>query len=229
MTSKINIAIDGPAGAGKSTVAKCVAERLSYVYIDTGAMYRALTWKALQDKEANLNNEQTMIHLLQHMTLQLIPKEKGQQVMVDGEDVSELIREEWVSTSVSTVAGHKLVRAEMVKRQQKLAAQQGVVMDGRDIGTHVLPSAQLKIYLNASLEERAKRRFLEWQDKGKEVELDVIKESIRHRDDLDSNRQFSPLHPAIDAVHLDTTGLSIAQVVNQILKYAQDEQVAKGE
>lgn len=160
MRKKISIAIDGPAAAGKSTVAKIVAERLSYLYIDTGAMYRALTYKAIQ-QNVDLQNESELLDMLLDTSIEFVQEKKGQLVLLDGENVTDEIRTNDVTNSVSIVAKHKKVREEMVKRQQELASGGGVVMDGRDIGTHVLPKAEVKIFLLASVEERAQRRHQE--------------------------------------------------------------------
>ncbi len=218
---KISIAIDGPAAAGKSTAAKIVADRLGYVYVDTGAMYRALTLKVLR-QQADVHDEKQIISILQNTDITLMPGEKGQRVFLDGRDVTKEIRTAEVTNMVSIVSKHKLVRQEMVKRQQELAADGGVVMDGRDIGTHVLPDAEVKIFLQASVEERAKRRHLENLQKGYPSDLDMIKKDIAARDKLDSEREVAPLRKAEDAVVIDTTSKSIEQVVNEILSLAME-------
>ncbi|WP_079479939.1 (d)CMP kinase [Halobacillus salinus] len=214
--NSMTIAIDGPAAAGKSTVAKMVAEKLSYIYVDTGAMYRALTWKAIQEGVA-LEDEEKLETLLKESDLKLVQSEKGQLVMLDGQDVSEAIRTDEVTNQVSIVAKHQKVRVEMVKRQQELVKEQGVVMDGRDIGTHVLPDAEVKIFMIASVEERAERRYKENVEKGFDADLEKLKEEIRKRDEIDSNRSVSPLVKADDAIELDTTSLTIDQVVEKII------------
>ncbi|TGB04513.1 (d)CMP kinase [Halobacillus salinus] len=214
--NSMTIAIDGPAAAGKSTVAKMVAEKLSYIYVDTGAMYRALTWKAIQEGIA-LEDEEKLETLLKERDLKLVQSEKGQLVMLDGQDVSEAIRTDEVTNQVSIVAKHQKVRVEMVKRQQELVKEQGVVMDGRDIGTHVLPDAEVKIFMIASVEERAERRYKENVEKGFDADLEKLKEEIRKRDEIDSNRSVSPLVKADDAIELDTTSLTIDQVVEKII------------
>ncbi|MBA2173856.1 (d)CMP kinase [Halobacillus locisalis] len=214
--STMTIAIDGPAAAGKSTVAKKVAEKLSFIYVDTGAMYRALTWKALQEK-ISLEDESALEQLLKQSDLKLVQSDQGQRVMVNGRDVSDEIRTNEVTNQVSIVAKHKHVREEMVNRQQQLVKEQGVVMDGRDIGTHVLPNAEVKIFMIASVEERAERRYKENVEKGFSSDLEQLKEEIRKRDDLDSNRETSPLLKAEDAIELDTTSLSIDEVVDRII------------
>lgn len=221
MKKKISIAIDGPAAAGKSTVAKLVAENLSYIYIDTGAMYRALTLKALT-KDVNLENAMELYTLLTQTQIQLVPEKGGQFVYLDGNDVTDKIRSQEVTNSVSIVSKHQSVREEMVSRQQRLAEGGGVVMDGRDIGTHVLPQAEVKVFLVASVEERAVRRHTENLEKGYSSDLQQLKEEIEKRDKLDSEREVAPLKKAGDAKLIDTTALSIEQVVNRIVALANE-------
>jgi cytidylate kinase len=221
MKKKISIAIDGPAAAGKSTVAKLVAEKLSYIYIDTGAMYRALTLKALTN-DVNLENAMELYTLLTQTQIQLVPEKGGQFVYLDGNDVTHKIRSQEVTNSVSTVSKHQSVREEMVSRQQRLAEGGGVVMDGRDIGTHVLPQAEVKVFLVASVEERAVRRHTENLEKGYPSDLQQLKEEIEKRDKLDSEREVAPLKKASDAVLIDTTALGIQQVVNRIVALADE-------
>ncbi|MFZ0445372.1 MAG: (d)CMP kinase [Bacillus sp. (in: firmicutes)] len=221
MKKKISIAIDGPAAAGKSTVAKLVAENLSYIYIDTGAMYRALTFKALT-KDVNLENAMELYTLLTQTQIQLVPEKGGQFVYLDGNDVTDKIRSQEVTNSVSIVSKHQSVREEMVSRQQRLAEGGGVVMDGRDIGTHVLPQAEVKVFLVASVEERAVRRHTENLEKGYSSDLQQLKEEIEKRDKLDSEREVAPLKKASDAKLIDTTALSIEQVVNRIVALANE-------
>ncbi|WP_062235333.1 (d)CMP kinase [Fictibacillus sp. FJAT-27399] len=216
MNKKLKIAIDGPAGAGKSTVAKLVADKLSYIYIDTGAMYRALTYKALSSK-SDLHDGSMLQSLLKETTIELEITGDGQAVILDGSDVSKEIRSSDVTNNVSFVATPQEVREEMVRRQQELASEGGVVMDGRDIGTHVMPDAELKVFLIASVEERAKRRYDENKSKGYETDLEKLKEEISLRDKRDSEREFAPLKKADDAIELDTTSMSIEDVVNEIL------------
>ncbi|HIV75436.1 MAG TPA: (d)CMP kinase [Candidatus Pseudogracilibacillus intestinigallinarum] len=213
---KLNIAIDGPAAAGKSTVAKQLAEALSIIYIDTGAMYRALTYVALKNN-VSLTDEKALMDILHDTSITLQQSPNGQLVFVDGKDVTMTIREENVTNHVSLVATHRLVREEMVERQRQLAANQNVVMDGRDIGTHVLPDAEVKIFLIASVEERAERRHQENIAKGFSSNLKQLKQEIQERDELDMNREVSPLIKANNAIEIDTTSLSIEQVVEKIL------------
>ncbi|AUJ26391.1 (d)CMP kinase [Virgibacillus dokdonensis] len=221
MKRLITIAIDGPAAAGKSTVAKIVAEKLSCIYIDTGAMYRALTWKALKNS-VNVNNEEALIELLESTDIMLKQNSRGQLVFVDEEDVTYDIRSNEVTNNVSYVAKHPKIREEMVRRQQMLAKHRGVVMDGRDIGTHVLPNADIKIFLIASVEERAKRRYEENIKKGIHADLNELKKEIEQRDEIDSKREASPLIKAKDAIEIDTTSLSIQEVAERILLIAKD-------
>lgn len=216
MTDHIRIAIDGPAAAGKSTVAKWVARLLSYVYIDTGAMYRALTLKVLENR-LDPENESAVTELLKSTKIELIPNGSTQTVKLDGKDVSESIRTKEISNRVSLVAQHKQVREEMVKRQRALAENGGIVMDGRDIGTNVLPHAEVKIFLSASVETRAKRRHLENQKKGLPSDLEQMKADIALRDKRDSERETAPLTKAKDALEINTTNLTIEQVVEKIM------------
>jgi CMP/dCMP kinase len=221
MNKRISIAIDGPAAAGKSTVAKILAEKLSYLYIDTGAMYRALTYRALQNG-VDLNDENQLINLLKDTYIELKPSKSGQLVYVNGENVTDVIRQAEVTNSVSIVAKHKLVREEMVSRQRVFARNGGVVMDGRDIGTHVLPNAEVKIFLKASVDERAKRRHAENIARGFESDIEKLKEEIARRDKLDSEREIAPLKKAEDAIEIDTTSLSIDDVVNRIMEIVKE-------
>lgn len=221
MNTKISIAIDGPAAAGKSTVAKIVAEKLSYIYIDTGAMYRALTYKALQTG-VDIEDENILFDLLMKTNIELKPSAQGQLVFVDGQNVTMDIRTNEVTSNVSVVSMHKLVREEMVKRQQQFALNGGVVMDGRDIGTHVLPNAEVKIFLLASVDERANRRHAENIQKGFATDLDQLKQEIALRDKMDSEREVSPLKKAEDAIELDTTSLTIEEVVGKIMSLVQE-------
>ncbi|WP_404456356.1 (d)CMP kinase [Virgibacillus necropolis] len=214
--SKIAIAIDGPAAAGKSTVAKLVANKLSYIYIDTGAMYRALTLKALK-QHVSLENEADLATLLNSTTIELKQSNEGQKVYLDERDVSFEIRTLEVTNNVSHVAKHASVRRDMVKRQQALTERRGVVMDGRDIGTHVIPDAEVKIFLHATVEERAKRRHDENIEKGFASNIEELKKEIEQRDLIDTKRESAPLIKADDAIEIDTTSLSIDDVADQIL------------
>lgn len=216
MEKKLSVAIDGPAAAGKSTVAKITAEKFNYIYVDTGAMYRALTYKALR-QGVNVSDELGLKQLLENTAIELQPSEIGQLVYVDGENVTSEIRNNEVTSTVSEVSKHRLVREEMVRRQQELGQSGGVVMDGRDIGTHVLPDAEVKVFLIASVDERAHRRYQENMQKGFSADIEKLKEEIALRDKLDSEREVSPLKKAADAIEIDTTSLTIEQVAEKII------------
>lgn len=221
MNKKIQIAIDGPAAAGKSTIAKIAAEELGYTYIDTGAMYRAITYKALQ-QNIDLENEELLTSLLIETNIELIPSDVGQLVLLDGTDVSDAIRSNKVTSSVSAVAAHASLREEMVKRQLQMAESGGVVMDGRDIGTHVMVDAELKIFMSASVEERANRRQLDNEQRGIESSVDQLMVEIAERDKMDSEREASPLVQAEDAIYLDTTNLTIQEAAQRIIQLAKE-------
>lgn len=209
------VAIDGPAGAGKSTVAQLAAKKLGFTYIDTGAMYRAVAWKTLQQQKTV--DDELILQVVKDIDVNLVYADGKTKVMVDGKDVSQAIRTPEVSAIVSKVAALGPVREKMVDLQRKMADRGNVLMDGRDIATNVLPNANVKIFLTASIEERAKRRFKEMQTKGYAVTLEKLQADIAARDKADSEREISPLVQAKDAVLLDTTGLSIAEVVERIL------------
>ncbi len=212
--SNLKIAIDGPASSGKSTIAKLLAEEYNLVYVDTGAMYRALTFQALKNG-IQVDQEDELMDLLSDLDITFKRIEDGQLVFVNGQDVTQNIRQNDVTNNVSMVASFEKVREELVERQREIAEDTGVAMDGRDIGTVVLPKADVKIFLVASVEERAIRRHLENQEKGIESNLEKLKEEIIARDTFDSNREVSPLKQAEDAVLLDTTSQSILEVVDK--------------
>ncbi len=213
------IAIDGPAGAGKSTVAKIVAEKLGYTYIDTGAMYRGVAWKTLRDdKDAP---DEAILRAVHDIDVRLACTESGTRVTVDGTDVTAEIRTPEVTHIVSRVAALGPVREKMVELQRAMAVDGAVVMDGRDIGTNVLPNADVKIFLTASVEERAHRRYDEMVAKGYAVNFDALKDEIASRDKQDSERAISPLRQAEDAVLLDSTALTIDEVVARILELSE--------
>lgn len=221
MTEQISIAIDGPAAAGKSTVAKVVARRLSYVYIDTGAMYRALTLKVLQN-DVDPESAAKVKELLENSDIELVPDGKAQRVLLDGTDVTDAIRTEEVSNRVSFVAKHEKVREEMVRRQRLLGVEGGVVMDGRDIGTHVLPDAEVKIFILASVEIRAQRRHDENIQKGIASDLEQMKEDIALRDRRDSEREIAPLMKAEGAVEIDTSDLTVEEAVDTVMEIVRE-------
>ncbi|QNO13538.1 (d)CMP kinase [Alkalicella caledoniensis] len=211
----IQIAIDGPAGAGKSTVAKRLAKELGYCYIDTGAMYRALTFKALK-KKYDINNEDTLRDLIKKTHIEIKNVCKENQIFVDSKNVTYEIRKPEVSNNVSLVAKSKHVREYMLKLQREMAQSGGVVMDGRDIGTVVLPEAEVKFFLTASLQARAHRRYLELDKKGFNVDLDTIAQEISLRDEIDQQREYAPLIQAIDAILVDTSNQTIDEVVESL-------------
>ncbi|HHY13404.1 MAG TPA: (d)CMP kinase [Thermoanaerobacterales bacterium] len=215
----MNIAIDGPAGAGKSTVAKILAKKLKYTYIDTGAMYRALTLKATR-KKIDLNNEDLLLKLLKETEIQI----KDFTVLLDEEDVTLDIRTPNIDKNVSITAAATKVRKHMIYLQRNMAKDTCVIMDGRDIGTVVLPKADFKFFITASIEERARRRYNELIDKGYKVNYSNIINEISKRDELDINRIVSPLKCAADAIVINTDNKSINEVVQQVLEY-----VSKGE
>jgi len=213
----MKIAIDGPAGAGKSTVARIVAARLGYIYIDTGAMYRALAWAVIRSGLA-ADDEEAVSRLLSQGTIELRRTDAGQEVFWNGQDITAEIRTPEVSNGSSIVASLGKVREQMLHLQRELARQGSVVMDGRDIGTHVLPDADVKIFLTASLEERVKRRVDELHAKGYDAEYETLLAELEERDRRDSERSVAPLRRAKDAHLVDTTGKSIEEVIDEILK-----------
>ena len=216
---KIIIAIDGPAGSGKTSTAKIVAERLGYIYIDTGAMYRAVTLAWLRTKQP-LNNE-VLTELLKNIKIELEASPKGQITKLNGNDVSDEIRSVEVNKFVSPISAVEIVRTAMVDLQRKLAINKGCVMDGRDIGTTVFPNAELKIYLTASIGARAKRRLNEYQEKGiKDLSFDEIATQILERDKFDSTREISPLTKAKDAIEIDTSDLTLESQAEMVEKLA---------
>lgn len=221
MTKSV-IAIDGPAGAGKSTIAKMAAQKLGYIYIDTGAMYRAVAWRVLQEYTPPVSTEQ-IISVLDDIDIKLSYDEnKNMRVETNGTDVSAAIRTPEVTALVSQVAAVNEVRTKMVELQRAMAQCGKVLMDGRDIGTCVLPNADLKIFLTASVEERANRRARQMQEKGYDIDVEEIKKDIIARDEADMNREISPLKKADDALLLDTTEMTIEEVLAAIVKMAQD-------
>lgn len=213
----ISIAIDGPAGAGKSTVAKRVAEILQYIYVDTGAMYRTVGLYVHQ-KGGDPSKREDVLPCLKEIDIQIryIPGE-GQRIYLNSEDVSQAIRQPEISMAASNVSAMAPVREFLFDLQQNTAKTNNVIMDGRDIGTVVLPNAQVKIFLTASLEERSRRRYLELAEKGEQVTLEGVMEDVRQRDYNDSHRPVSPLKQAEDAILVDTTGYDFEQSVQLVL------------
>ena len=220
-TKKIAIAIDGPAGAGKSSISKVVANELGYLYIDTGAMYRGVTWAVL-DSHVDVNNQKEVEALLPSLDLTLEPTASACKVYVKGQDVTDLIRQQQINENVSTIASYKGVREYLVERQQAMAAVGGVILDGRDIGSVVLPNAELKIYLTASVDARAKRRWLEVQGTSNEQPLEDIKKNVESRDEMDKNRDESPLVCVEDAIIVDSSNMTFDETVEHILHLVQE-------
>lgn len=210
------IAIDGPAGSGKSTVARLVAQRLGFLYIDTGAMYRALTLKALRAK-ADLGNEAELGALAGSTVIELKQDGGSLRVFLDGEDVTSGIRTPEITNNVKYIARAKPVREHMVKVQRELGGQGGAVMEGRDIATVVLPYADRKFYIDAAFEVRAQRRYKELKESGAAVSEEDVRKDLKARDDSDFNRTIGPLRKASDAIVVDTTGLTIEGVVDKVL------------
>lgn len=218
---KIAIAIDGPAGAGKSSISKVVANELGYLYIDTGAMYRGVTWAVL-DSHVNVKNQKDVESLLPSLDLTLEPTANACKVFVKGQDVTDLIRQQQINENVSTIASYKGVREYLVERQQAMGAVGGVILDGRDIGSVVLPKAELKIYLTASVDARAKRRWLEVQGTSNEQSLEDIKKNVESRDEMDKNRDESPLVCVEDAIVVDSSNMTFDETVEHILHLVQE-------
>ncbi|HJG84491.1 MAG TPA: (d)CMP kinase [Weissella thailandensis] len=218
----IQIAIDGPASAGKSTIAKILATDLNFVYVDTGAMYRTVTLAAIR-AGIKLTDEAAVVALLPEIDISFKPGNPVQRVFLNDEEVTDDIRSVEVTANVSAVSAYGDVRTAMTDLQRDIAAAGGVVMDGRDIGTTVLPDAEVKIFLIASVHERAFRRFKENQAKGMATTLEELETAIEKRDYLDSHREISPLQKASDATELDTTGLSIQEVVAEVKRIIENK------
>ena len=218
---RLNIAIDGPVGAGKSSIADEAARRLGILHVDTGAMYRALGLTALR-KGVSTEDEAAVTNLCRHLNIAVSHEKDGQHTFVDGEDVTGLIRTPEVSMAASSVSRYTDVRKEMVRLQQKLAAETDMLVDGRDICTTVLPNAPVKIYLTASSEERAKRRWKENREKGSAESYEEVLQAVIERDRQDMNRAVEPLRQAEDAILLDTTEMRFDEVVDAILRMAEE-------
>ena len=212
-----NVAIDGPAGAGKSTIAKRIARRLGYIYVDTGAMYRAMAYSLIQN-QVDAADKEAIAAACQHADISICYQDGEQVVLLNGENVNAYLRTEAVGNMASVSSVVPEVRKKLVELQQKLARETDVVMDGRDIGTVVLPDADVKVYLTASVETRAKRRFLELQEKGEPADLAKIAADIEDRDYRDMHRDISPLRQAEDATLVDSSDMTIDQVVERILE-----------
>lgn len=213
--NRINIAIDGPSAAGKSTIAKILAKQLDYAHLDTGAMYRCVAYQAIK-QNIHLDDERQLGAMIDHMDIHF---DSEGHVYIQNMDVSSEIRQNEISMMASHVSAHPLVREKLVALQQKIAINKGYIMDGRDIGTVVLPEAEVKVYMIASVEARAQRRYKEYLDKHIEADYEEIYQDIEKRDYQDMNRKTSPLKKADDAVEIDTSNMSIEEVVSTILQY----------
>ncbi len=218
MEKHFSIALDGPSGSGKSTIAKFLSKKLDILYLDTGAMYRATALKTIKSGFDSFD-EKGVLTFINDIDLEIKYINGAQHTFLDGEDVSDKIREPHVSMAASNVSSLKPVRIKMVEMQRKIAGNTSCVLDGRDIGSYVLPNADYKFYVTASVEERANRRFKELTEKGHKVDYEALKVEIEQRDYNDANRDFSPLKKADDAIEIDTTNMSIEQVLETILSY----------
>lgn len=216
MSQRLTIAIDGPAGAGKSTTARKVAEHLGYVYIDTGAMYRAVTFAAI--RRETVIEDGSLGELAESLDIRLEPTSDGQRVLVNGEDVTRAIREAAVTSNVSQVSVFPRVRRALVQRQRMLGLHGGVVMDGRDIGSVVFPHAEIKVFLVADVDERVRRRVIDADQRGEHLDVETVRRHIIERDKLDSEREVSPLIKPEGAVEIDTTHCTIDDQVQRILE-----------
>ena len=222
----MKIAIDGPAGAGKSTISKAAAKRLGFVYIDTGAMYRGIGLAAVR-RGLDTNDVKGVISILDQVEITIKHNEEGQQIFLNGENVSTEIRLPEISVAASNVAVIPEVRLKLVELQRALAEKEDVIMDGRDIGTYVLPDAEVKIFLSASVEERAKRRLAELIEKGVETDLEAVRTDMEYRDKNDSGREFAPLKPAEDSIPLDNTNITIEEAVEFVCNLANRQRGVK--
>ena len=216
-----NIALDGPSGSGKSTLAKAISKKLNILYLDTGAMYRACGLKA-KKLGISTKDEQAVSTFINDIDIKIAYKDGAQVTMLDGEDVSLKIRENDISMLASNISALKCVREKLVALQREIAKEQSCVLDGRDIGTNVLPFAKYKFFITASTEERTKRRYKELKEKGMEVDFDTLYKEIETRDYNDSHREFAPLRQADDAILVDTTSMNIEEVINFVLSYVKE-------
>ena len=216
-----NIAIDGPAGAGKSSAAKCAAKELGFIYVDTGAMYRTIALYLIRGS-VDIRDKEALEGALEKMEVGISYEDGVQHMLLNGEDVSGLIRTQEVSDMASKSSASPAVRKKLLDLQRDLAAREDVLMDGRDIGTAILPDADLKIFLTAGVDERARRRYLEMKEKGEACSMEEIRKQIEERDWRDSHRETSPLVRAKDAVLVDTSGMSLDEVVGRIVSLARE-------
>ncbi len=222
-----NIAIDGPAGAGKSTIARAAARSLGFLYVDTGAMYRAIALYLLRN-DADVNNDNELEKYLNQITIRIAYSNGEQQIILNNENVTGYLRDEKVGNMASVSSAKPKVRAKLLQLQRDIAKENDVIMDGRDIGTFVLPNADVKIYLTATVEERAKRRYSELIEKGQDADLEKIAEDIRTRDYQDMNREIAPLKQAEDAVLIDSSTMTIQEVMDSIVNAFQESLKLKG-
>lgn len=218
MNKTFKIALDGPSGSGKSTIAKRLSKKLDILYLDTGAMYRATALKAIKSGVDTLD-EAGVSKFIDDLDLEIKYENGGQQTYLDGENVSEKIREPHVSMAASNISSLKCVRLKMVEMQRKIAAKTSCVLDGRDIGSYVLPDADYKFFITASVDVRAQRRFKELSEKGFVVDFEKLKTEIQERDYNDSNREFAPLVKAEDAIEIDTSNLTIEEVIDVVMSH----------
>ena len=222
IADKINIAIDGPAGSGKSTLGKALARDYKILYLDTGAMYRACALKAVQEN-IDLQNENAVEDMLRALTLEVKYEDGMQKTILDGKDVSEAIRAPEISMAASTVSRHPFVRLKMAEKQREIASQMSCVVDGRDIGTFVLPTADFKFFITASADVRAERRKKELEAKGYQVDFEELKRGIAARDQQDMNRDMAPLKQAEDAILIDTSDMTIEEALQTVKKRIQEK------
>jgi cytidylate kinase len=222
----LTITLDGPAASGKSTMGQRIAKTLNFIYLDTGVMYRAVTLAAL-NKNVDINDELMVTEVAETMDLEIQPPSiddgRSNDILLAGEDVTWTIRLPDVEAHVSQVSAYKGVRTAMTKKQREIGAKGGVVMVGRDIGTVVLPDAEIKLYLDASVEERAKRRHLELVERGKDSDFDFVLEDLKRRDKIDSSREIAPLKPAEDAIIIDSDNLNIEQVFEHMMRIISEK------
>jgi len=221
--SKVNVAVDGPAGAGKSSVSKAVAKAFGYIYVDTGAMYRAIALKCINNGLSYESDVQKIIKILDSTDVDIKYVDGTQRIYLDNDDVTDYIRTQEVSDAASGVAVIPEVRLKLVELQRNLARNNNVIMDGRDIGTYVLPDANIKIFLTASSAERARRRCLDYENSGIPYDFETVKADIEKRDYNDSHREFAPLRQAEDAILINTDGIGFPEVVNMICSVIKEK------